>query len=101
MNNYCHSKTKAAAKWRGEGFTSVQFDSEIVAREFIRAWSSPGVSVILNCVTHDQHPKYCLIPAILCGDIIHELGLDQYRNRMIEEERHYTARQGEVEDDVE
>lgn len=84
-NNYGLGLDKGYKKWTGDGYSCVGFDTKEEALEFIKTWTTPEANVVLNCVNHDQNTKHKLIPNILKGDVVSQLGLSAYRQRMVNE----------------
>lgn len=88
-SNYGHGIDKGLKKWKSTdvygGYTAAGFETESEALQFIDTWTTPEANVVINTVVHDQHMKLNLLPKVLSGDIVSQLGLDSYRQRMQDE----------------
>lgn len=90
---YGHGADKGAMKWKGTKppFKAIGFSTRDKALDFVKTWTTPEANVVINCMCHDQHVKHNLLPNILSGDICSKLGLEQHRQRMIEEYKHFKS----------
>ena len=97
-SNYGHGIDKGLKKWNNtstkEGYTAAGFETEDEALRFIDTWTTPEANVVINTVVHDQNMKLNLLPKVLSGDIVSQLGLNKYRQRMIDEYNKFKHNQG-------
>lgn len=79
-----YSKRKGMIKWNNGEFKALAFSNRDNAIQFLNSWSSLESKMIINCVTHNQKINTKLIPYTK-EDIVKFLGLEKYRDRILEE----------------